>query len=355
MISKEEVKQYLARVKELRSAYRLFDIHAHPFEILFDQFHYRLSPDQKGLYSASACPYHPPQLTALPPENTFRMDSGAEGNLKGGLSWIALREVYSHTGPKVFGDHMSLSGIDRVLLLPVASPDEVSDQSMETLIEMFGPDGPFSFGCGVPNRIRLEGMSEFLKERIKRHGIEAVKLHPNITGIDLGTKPGKERVEGMLKACGELELPLIIHGGRSPVVRHSKTAEYGRIQYFQDIDWKISPETVVIAHAGGYGCSRGEMEEEVLPILQRLLSRYPNLMIDLSGLEMDVIGLLFRKVDLGRILFGSDGLYTAPWAALVKIAHALLKEGLNLEKGLIEIVSLNPSLFMFKRRSKKTC
>lgn len=353
MISKEEVKQYLTRVKELKSSYRLFDIHAHPFEILFNQFHYRMSPDQKGLYSIDASPYQPPKLTALRLENAFGADSQTEGGLRGGLSWIALREVYSHTGPKVFDDHMSLSGIDRVLLLPVASPGEATDQSMETMIEMFGPDGPFSFGCSIPNRIRREDMSEFLKERIKRYAIEAVKLHPNITGIDLGTRLGKERVEGILKACGELELPLIIHGGRSPVVRHSKTSEYGMIQYFQDIDWKISSETVVIAHAGGYGCGPSEMEEEVLPILRRLLSRHSNLMIDLSGLEMNVLGLMFRKIDSGRILFGSDGLYTAPWAALVKIAHALLRERLNLEKGLIEIVSLNPSLFIFKKRSKK--
>jgi len=353
MISREEVKQYLTRVKELKSSYRLFDIHAHPFEIIFNQFHYRMKPDQGGLYSIDASPYQPPKLTALRLENAFRADSQTEGDLRGGLSWIALREVYSHTGPKVFDDHMNLSGIDQVLLLPVASPGEATDQSMETLIEMFGPDGPFLFGCSIPNRIRHEDMSEFLKERIKRYGIEAVKLHPNITGIDLGTRQGKERVEGILKACGELELPLIIHGGRSPVVKNSKTSEYGMLRYFQDIDWKISPEAVVIAHAGGYGCSPGELEEEVLPILQRLLSRYPNLMIDLSGLEMNVLGLFFRKVDLGRILFGSDGLYTAPWAALVKIAHALLREGLNLEKGLIEIVSLNPSMFIFKRRSKK--
>jgi predicted TIM-barrel fold metal-dependent hydrolase len=348
MISEKDIKKYLQIVRDLGRENPFYDIHAHPFEIIFDSVAYYPSSSQRGLYSTRDTPFRPPEIADLKSDSGLRPGGAKSGSWKPEYHMISLRRIYSHTGPAVFGHHMALTGIDKVLLLPVEPPDGVLDRRINAMAEIFGEDQRFSFSSSVPNRVKNHEITEFVRDEIRKFKIVAIKLHPNITGIDLGSRSGKERVESILESCEEFGLPLVVHGGRSPVLKNLEAAEYGLIRNFEEIRWGISKRAVIIAHAGGHGCEPIEMEQEVLPVLKRLLSRCSNLLVDISGLEMDSLALVLRHVDVKRILFGSDALYAAPWTALAKLAHAIKSEGTGLEETLIQIGSVNPSKFIFK-------
>ena len=59
---------------------------------------------------------------------------------------------------------------------------------------------------------------------IAGYDVKAVKLHPNISRIDPATSHGMERVESILGACSRARLPLIVHGGRSPILGDDRTS-----------------------------------------------------------------------------------------------------------------------------------
>jgi len=353
MISEKEIKRYLQIVRDLAGENGFYDIHVHPFEIIFDSVDYHPSNLQKGLYGTGNTLFRPPEIADLKSDSGLRPGREKSGPWKPEYHMINLRRIYSHTGPEVFGHHMALSGIDKVLLLPVAPPNGILDRRMEAMAGIFGEDQRFSFSSSVPNAVKDHDIIEFVRDEIRKFKIVAVKLHPNITGIDLGSRSGKERVESILESCEEFRLPLVVHGGRSPVLRNLEAVEYGSIRNFEEIHWGISKRAVIIAHAGGYGCDPIEMEKEILPVLKRLLSRLSNLMIDLSGLEMESLALVLRDVDVKRILFGSDALYAAPWTVLAKLAHAIKGTGMGLEETLMQIGSVNPSKFIFKETGIK--
>lgn len=348
MISEKEVNKYLQAMKDLKDQYTFFDVHVHPFEIVFNLFDYHPNSAQQGVYSINNTFFRSPKVTTLNLASTPGSKIMLPSNCRPEILLINLRRVYCHTGPKVFSDHMELSGIDRALLLPVAPSTGEIDKHIETMAEMFGVDQRFSLGCSVPNTVEDGAVHEFIREKISLFKIKAIKLHPNITGINLNSVKGKERVERILEACRDFRLPLIVHGGRSPILKDPGAAEYGWIGNLKEINWGISPEAVVIAHGGGYGCDPTEMEQDVLPTLKKLLSRYSNLMVDISGLEMESLAVILNNIDLGRILFGSDTLYQTQWTVLVKLAHTIIREKMNLEETLVQIASRNPLENVFK-------
>ena len=101
---------------------------------------------------------------------------------------LLVRKLYRHTGPRVLGDHMALAGIDRALLLPVAPASGTNDGEMDALEEMFGDDPRFLFAVSVPNSVATGGIAGFIARAVSTRRVRAVKLHPAITGIDLGSR-----------------------------------------------------------------------------------------------------------------------------------------------------------------------
>jgi predicted TIM-barrel fold metal-dependent hydrolase len=102
-----------------------------------------------------------------------------------------------------------------------------------------------------------------------------------------------------------------------------------------------------------YGCDVQEIEQEVLPILQKLLSKYANVMIDISGMDFAPLFAALNQIDFERILFGSDALYYKQWAMIVKLAHALKKSKSDLVTALPQIISINPYNTIFKNNGRK--
>lgn len=351
MVKLKDIQNYLSIVQDLKTEYKFYDMHVHPFEIIYDAFKYEKYPSDDGLYCLSNQRYSEPvvgdmDLLCEHASCNTKMQDSKLSNL------IGLRRIYCHIGPKIFEAHMKLSGIDEILLLPVAQSEEQIDFQMRGLKSIFGSKPNFRFGYSVPNSIQNCEIINYLKEKMKIHEIEAIKLHPNITEIDLGTTSGKERVENILAACGHFQLPLIIHGGRSPLLKNKEAFDYGHLKKFKDINWDITSAPVILAHGGLYGCDLQEADKEVLPLAKKFISKHANVFIDVAGLDFPVLINLIRQIDSSRIVLGSDSLYYHQWATVVKLIHALKQLRLEVEAGLINIMSTNPANILIKKREK---
>jgi predicted TIM-barrel fold metal-dependent hydrolase len=145
-----------------------------------------------------------------------------------------------------------------------------------------------------------------------------------------------------LTVAGELGLPIIVHGGRSPGLEPAEMRECGTISRLAMVNWSISTAPVVLAHAGCYGLSHTE-SIDALFILDNLLEKHSNLMADISKLEPPILRLVLEKISPDRLIFGSDALYIPIWKAWVKFLKTLQLVSTRPDDDLIRIASLNPA------------
>ena len=348
MIKKDEAIRYLARAKEFKGSATLYDMHVHPSEVIFGECRYKQDSTTQGLYKTADYEFVSPRIEDAivgrhPQErNIFKLITKPE------TIRANLLKLYSSTGSRVFNMHMELSGVDELLLLPVAPPSGEIDTQMLNMEEMFGNYERFSFGWSIPTSVQNEDILKSVTTALERFHIKAVKLNPSTTGIDLRSTNGKERLECILESCNESKLPVVIHGGRSPLAQNPDASTYCLISNLMEIDWSISNSPVVIAHAGAYACKYQETEEEVIPSLQKMISHHSNLMIDISGLNVRNLCLVLKNISHDRILFGSDALYEPQWLVVVKLLLALEETTEYLDKPFITITSINPRRFIFQ-------
>jgi len=348
MLERNAVEKYLENINDIKNSYALFDIHVHPFEVMGNGLTYTENPHHDGIFSVNSARYLPPifgKLKISRPSATERRPTSPE--LQAKMATLTARQLYAHTGSRLFADHMQLSGIDRILLLPVLGEEEPDDLQMKMLREMFGADERFALGYSIPNLAANSEISGLVADAVQEFGVRAIKIHPNITGIDLSVGPGKERIEYILEAAGKAGLAVIVHGGLSPGVRNTAAASHGILRNLRDIDWGLSDRPVVIAHAGIYGHDLSQAEGEVLPLMNKLLLQHDNLFVDVAGLEVDQVRAVVKQIDHERIMFGSDALYSPQWSVLVKLMHCLKIYGTDHEDVFVKITSLNPSRYIF--------
>lgn len=347
MLTKDQVDTYLKTAKEIGESYKLMDMHVHPFEVIYYGLKYVPNSEVAGLYSTNVSRYVPSETALL------KEDEASEAkyrqmapDLRAKFSLFSFRRLYAHTGPALFREQMRLGGIGKSLLLPVMSPDESDESQMERMTEMFGHDERFALGYCVPNSVPVDGITGAVRAAIQKYNVRAIKIHPNITGIDLTASSGKQRVEAILEASRETGLAVIVHGGRSPDVKDPKAVGYSTLQNLGSIDWGITGAPVVIAHAGIFGHEASEIETDILPLLDRLLANYDHLIVDVSALNIQGLGSVLNRVDLSRMVFGSDALYHLQWRAVVKLMYALEKTVINYEEAFVQIASVNPEKYI---------
>jgi predicted TIM-barrel fold metal-dependent hydrolase len=195
--------------------------------------------------------------------------------------------------------------------------------------------------CAYPIGLQTDKLLEFFRTALENYKICAIKIHPNLAGIDPLAQNGHDQIEATLEAAGALGLPVIIHGGRTSTLKPSDSAEYGLLSRLQTIDWSISTTQVIIAHAGCYELTKEETDSALCK-LEALLEKYPNLMADTSNLKPDCLRLVLKKISRDRLLFGSDALYIPIWEAWIRFLCALQEVSLSPDQDLIRIASLNP-------------
>lgn len=348
-IEPQEVARYVEAAKALKNGRRFYDIHVHPHDIVFNQLAYRRG-SQEGVYHAHAAPYTPPSLGRLPlfppgPEKALSDEWRTR------IFGMTLRKRYGHTGPLVVSDQMALCGIDEVLLLPVAGRTGPFMDQMALVYRMFCGDDRCHLAGSIPTDVPIGNLSGYVREMVHRFGIRAVKLHPNIAGLNMATSRAKEWLEAVLSVCGVNRLPLILHVGRNSVLPRMEMASYADIDCFDGIDWSIADVPVVFAHAGIYCCEADEVAGRVFPKLTRLLRTHDHLMVDIADLGFDAVRKVVRTMDPDRILFGSDALYATQWSMMVTLFIALSEvfPSPDAEERFVAIMSDNPRKALFSR------
>jgi predicted TIM-barrel fold metal-dependent hydrolase len=319
--------------------------------VIFDKFSYQAVPATPGLFTIAGRPYTPQGLSRLKfPEMPEPSDDPRSQRLQG-ISVMLLGKVYGSVGERVFADQMQLSGVGKVLLLPVA-PDG-GDPSrfegrMRWVSELYGDEERFWLAGSVPVSLPGEEIAGYAANLKRRYGIRAMKCHPVVSGLDLGAAQGKEWLESLLSACQQSKLPLVIHGGRNNLYFGGNRGNFGSLHHLNGIDFSLSQQPVVIAHAGFHRCRLQEIEQEGVPMLQRMLERHGNLYVDSSGLGVPALKLMLGAVDPERVLFGSDALYYPQWEAAVSAMHALKELGLRWEERFLQMACGNPERTVFR-------
>lgn len=342
-----ELENMLAEIAGLKGDQLFYDVHNHPFDVLFDRQSYHQLPATPGVFSSGTDAYLPPQLGPLELQNSpATAGRQLDERLKRMACQLKVRRLYRHTGPGVFAERMQLSLIDRSLLLPVPGNNEPEDQQFEAMLEFFGDDERFLFGYSLPNRIPNQELSSKLRQIVSNYAVRVVKIHPSVTGIDLGSHAGVERLEAILDAAEQNRRPVIIHGGLSPDCQNPEAVAYGMFRHLQQLDWSTISQPVVIAHGGCFGHSADEAREEIIPGLAALLEQHQHLAIDISGIDFDTLCPLLRTIAPERILFGTDALYEDQWATLVRLWVALRQVRQDPASDLLRITATNPTEFL---------
>lgn len=341
----DRLPYYLSILYEINKSYKTYDTHLHPVEIILNSLDYKEIPNEKGLFSLDGGEFVRPSLNGLPNDKDVET---IEVLLKDRpeIIPILVRRTYSHTGPKVFKDYFDILGIAKGLMLTVAPANGPVDPQMSVAFKMFKQDIRFSLSGSVPNGVRNQDVASFLREEVEKYGIIAVKIHPGITAINLQTAQGKERTECIIEASAKIGLPVIIHAG--PCFLPGKdNSEFALISNLEDINLRSSVP-VILAHGGACGLSSSEVFHVVLPVLKKLINTHDNLLIDISGLNYENICLLLGILETERILFGSDALYNNQILILLRLMCALETCKPELRNSLVQILSKNPSKYIFK-------
>jgi predicted TIM-barrel fold metal-dependent hydrolase len=342
------VKRYMEQIRELKKSNRFYDCHVHPFDVILNHADHPLNQVKEGIYSVDYNEYKPPVLTAISVSSGVVEGEIQDSDMLEKLMIMQSKKLYKHIGPGVLLANMNLSEIDTVLLLPVAPREGDLIIQMHKMVELFGNHNRFKICGSVPNQIDNHDINEYIKMMVKKYNMKAVKLHPIISGIDLSTRFGKKRVENILTACAESALPLIVHGGRSFLFRNKPVAFYSLIEHLENINWGISNQNVVIAHAAAYDCELSDIENIIIPKLSKMLNHNNKLLVDISALGFNALTMIINNIDSDRIIFGSDALYYPQWISMIKLYHVLTKNTSHIEENFLKIMSFNPARTVFK-------
>jgi predicted TIM-barrel fold metal-dependent hydrolase len=347
-IGERQVKDYLSRARSIKSSNQFYDIHVHPLEIVFLKYHYHKNPAGQDVYSAGSSAFTPPRITDILLEDQNNNVIRQDFKLSPAICCFKLSALYSHTGPGVFKEHMELSGIDKLLLLPVASKEGSIETQMTEIEKIFPEEGPFYRGWSVSNDLVNEEILDSAKDAVKRYKIRAIKQNLSQAEIDITSSKGRMRLEAIMDVCRQLQLPIIFHSGKSPLAGDTPAANYCTIDVFKNFDWQLTPNPVVFAHAASYGCEIQEIKNHVIPILKQMMKKYDHLFIDTSGVDHQGLALLLKEIPIERIVFGSDALYEPQWQRMVKLLFVLDNISSNVEADFLKIMSVNPEKNIFK-------
>jgi hypothetical protein len=324
---------------EISKTHPFIDFHVHPFDVYSGDINYKADPKEKGLFGKGKSAYQSPvvDFNESYPNQLFDKVTNNPRMLQ-----LASRLLYSDTGPKVFTDQLDLAGIKKALLLPVSRNPGSALPMVDACVELFQHDERFHLASPFPVGIPVSALQKFYDVGKKEKNLRAIKIHPNLCDLNPLTDTGKEQIEATLVAAGKLKLPVIIHGGISTGLLSIDSTQNGVLSRLTNINWNLTSGPVIIAHAGCFGLSESETNSTI-PILNGLMDKYPHLLVDTSALNLNALLLVLTKVDLTRMIFGSDALYFKIWRSWVTFLQALHTVSAMPGDDLIRIASHNPT------------
>lgn len=328
-LSVEQVERYLSEVRDVCAGETTFDIHVHATEVIKSKPVY--GPMIDGVLSASDDKaYKPPVLTNV---RVSTAEEQTAGRMQNRLSEMAFTRAYTHTGPRVVADQLDLAKVNNAVFLPVDNGRQPVAEQMQIIKFCCETDQRFVAGYCVPNDVPDEALAAELTRVREEFSVRLIKVHPNISGLDITTAQGQNRLHRLLRACDDLELPVLIHGGCSPILGDAPARTYSAINNLEAVDWSLTRSPVVIAHFGIYGCQccASTQTSDAERKLLELLETHEHLYTDTSGVSYAAIERMLSLLEPERVVFGSDAFYVPVFRQLSLVAHALTVLGKGLE------------------------
>jgi hypothetical protein len=242
------------------------------------------------------------------------------------LQWNALaqllwgsRKAATQTIPNLI-DEMDASCVAQAMILPIAFGLPFGDDLTERFMSAIER-------ADVGDRL-LPGASVHASdphavEKLRRYagaGARIVKLHP------AGARffPDADEMFPIYRACGELGLPVIFHGGRAGI-EPEYAHQFTLIRHYEGALRAFPEVQFVLGHAGAR-----DVEDAIA-----LAARYPNVWLGIHGQGVTMLSRLIEEIGPDRLLFGSDWPFYHLAATLAKvllvtegrpdIRHALLR------------------------------
>lgn len=337
MVSKKKFEDYLKIVRNVHSCAETYDMHVHPFDTLRPA-NYMKNRSKEGLFSIGHSEY---KITTIEKVRDVCTNENNDCFIsdKSPLMNFFVKQIYYHTGEYVFETMFDIACLDKGVLLPIPIEKTCFDNQMNQLQMMFSKNKRFYLAGSVPNSINNDEIEKYLKKQIEKFSIVALKIHPNITGIDLAEKCNKGRLEQIIDICSRYNLPIIIHGGRSGSIK-GEASGYAELANFDGINFDAKVP-IIISHGGTYDVPKSRIEDVIIPKLKKMLYQYNNLFVDISGLEGDMINQILRNIEIERILFGSDSLYVHPLVMQIRLIAELDKLKFSVEQSFEKVMSKN--------------
>ena len=334
---KKNIDYYLKILKNLHKHTKMYDIHLHPFDI-FTPFNYTENKIKFGLFSTDTNAYKETNLEKIKKKFESECNKNIE-NKKCLLSEYFQKRIYNHTGPYVFKKLFDQSFIHKGIMLPIPNDEQCFEYQMDVLKMMFSNDSRFYIAGSIPNNIEDYEIENYIRIQKNKYSIVAIKIHPNVTKLDLSETKNKVRLENIIYACSKNKLPIIIHGGRSKTVK-GIVGKFGELCNFHGIKYDANIP-IIIAHGGTHDSPMNLIKNKIIPKLKNLIKNNNNIFIDISGLKGDAINILLRNINIDRILFGSDSLYVHPLMMQLRFIRELDKLGFNIEECLKKVMNKN--------------
>lgn len=319
------INKYLDSLQDACNESPVIDIHVHATEVLKDKVRYKNT--QGELISArSSADYRALSMSSI------RLADGAtvaSNGLKNRISEMAFTRTYQHTGAKVLRDQMRLARVDKAALLPVAPASGTVEKQMEIISSCCSHDPGLLAGYSISSETALQEIEQELATAIQKYAVRIVKIHPNVSSIDVSSDAGRARTEAILRACDRHSLPVLVHGGCSPILGDVPASRYSTSERLSRIDWSETRFPVVIAHFGIYGCAAYATPQAEASGAQfiELLESYPNLYTDTSGVAYTHIHSMLGQIAPSKVLFGSDAMYVPMYRQVALVMHALNQYG----------------------------
>ncbi len=122
-------------------------------------------------------------------------------------------------------------------------------------------------------------------------GIRMIKLHPTMQRF----YPDDPAMSSIYEACGELDLPILFHGGRAGI-EPEFSHKYALMRHYEGAIRDFPNVQFVMGHAGARDV------DQAIPLAQK----YANLSLGIHGQGVTKLDQLLSEVGPDRLLFGTD-------------------------------------------------
>ena len=203
----------------------------------------------------------------------------------------------THTIPNLLLE-MDLLGIEKAVVLPVHCGWPFNDDMTERYIEAIyrsGKQDRFIL-CGSVKPTLEDAVQSV--EDYKAKGLRGIKMHPNFARF----YPNDKSAWPVYDACDKLNLPVLIHSGRTGYKEKRTfgmklyTEDYADIQNFEEPIAAFPSVRFVLCHAGAL------QNEQALQIAKN----HKNVWLDIHGQGVHRIQAMISELGPERLMYGSD-------------------------------------------------